>query len=145
MTQDRDDAFHGGAHPSVSLEEHFPCRPQSVIEARRFVDRGLRDVPTECSALAVLLTSELTTNSVVHAHSSFDVIMERFEEKVRITVADSGGGRPTVQKPGSPDGHGWGLRIVDALSVKWGIDRATDDVGKSVWFTLDAVGASPLL
>ena len=88
---------------------------------------------------AVLLVSELVTNSVRHAASSGPELALRLQitnTALRIEVHD---GDPRWPRPGAPaelDESGFGLVLVDALASKWGVcDTAT---GKAVWVELDA-------
>lgn len=83
-----------------------------------------------------LLTSELVTNAVRHAHSTARVAAELLGNRVRVSVTDDGPGAPTPGRP-SPDAEsGRGLELVDALALRWGVVPL--DVGKTVWFEVDA-------
>jgi anti-sigma regulatory factor (Ser/Thr protein kinase) len=86
---------------------------------------------------AVLLTSELVTNAVRHAHlgESDEIRLEVTTEPhaVRVTVIDEGPGfDPDGARPHRDTG-GWGLKLVDALSDRWGTQAAPH----GVWFELD--------
>jgi len=127
-----------GSFDSVSTV--FPSVPPSVASARRFVDAALRrwDVPTDVADVALLLTSELVTNSYRHASADAQVSVLRRPGLIRVEVHDSGGGR--VQRraldPEGPDGRG--LNIVDALASRWG--STTAESGTLVWFELATNG-----
>lgn len=86
---------------------------------------------------ALLLVSELVTNSVVHGSGRpvLDISVE--PEVLRVTVTDGAAGLPHVQRetPLLGDG-GRGLQLVEALSSRWGANRRVPS-GKSVWFELD--------
>jgi anti-anti-sigma factor len=95
------------------------------------------------SEVAVLLTSELVTNAVVHPrHRESDSIGLRISTdtgRARVEVADSGGGfDPTVLKPRKSAIGGHGLRLVDRGAVRWGISRGDRF---RVWFELAGRGA----
>lgn len=117
----------------MTAARSFRCQPEAVPEVRRFVRTLLRDQPPEVSEAAELLTSELATNCIQHAHSDFEVVV-RLGANIRIETHDGGAGLPRLLSPGNEDLTGRGLRIVDAVSEAWGIDRAA--TSKTVWFTL---------
>ncbi|MEU9208119.1 SpoIIE family protein phosphatase [Streptomyces sp. NPDC048415] len=115
---------------------------RSVATARSFVRDtlqgwGFADIIDD----AVVLTSELVTNAVVHAGTSADVLCLRSDEGVRIEVADR---YPEREIPlqaaavnmGSPDREGGrGLQLCAALAGRWGVDYTPTH--KQVWFQLD--------
>ncbi len=50
----------------------------------------------------------------------------------RIQVADEGAPTvPRLRKPGTEDDHGRGLRLVEAASVRWGVQPGP--LGNTVW------------
>ncbi|MCX5061791.1 MULTISPECIES: SpoIIE family protein phosphatase [unclassified Streptomyces] len=115
---------------------------RSVATARSFVRDtlqgwGFADIVDD----AVVLTSELVTNAVVHAGTSADVLCLRSDEGVRIEVADRYPEReiPLQGHPvnmGSPDREGGrGLQLCAALAGRWGVDYTPTQ--KQVWFHLD--------
>jgi anti-sigma regulatory factor (Ser/Thr protein kinase) len=83
---------------------------------------------------AELMTSELATNVLRHAQSSFELTIHVTEDQVRVEVRDSGEGQPTLRSPDPHEHSGRGLRIVQALSDAWGVIPTAS--GKLVWFTL---------
>ncbi|MBA0051903.1 GAF domain-containing protein [Streptomyces sp. AJS327] len=114
---------------------------RSVATARGFVRDtlqgwGLGDVVDD----AVVLTSELVTNAVVHAGTAVEVLCLREEDSVRIEVVDRYPERELpLQDPGqqfaSPDREGGrGLLLCAALATRWGADYTAAD--KRVWFRL---------
>ena len=126
---------------SVIRSELFACDSRSIRAARRFVGEcvqllGLHRVPD-----IQLIVSELATNAVRHARSEFDVLVEKLDgNAVRIEVRDFGGGEPvfaTCAEPVSAEENpvgGRGLKIVDLLTQRWGIEHRPEGAGKSVWF-----------
>ncbi|MDC0772320.1 SpoIIE family protein phosphatase [Streptomyces sp. HD] len=115
---------------------------RSVASARSFVRDtlqgwGFADIVDD----AVVLTSELVTNAVVHAGTSADVLCLRSDDGVRIEVADRYPEReiPLQGSPvnmGSPDREGGrGLQLCAALSGRWGVEYTPTH--KQVWFQLD--------
>ncbi|MFM9373823.1 SpoIIE family protein phosphatase [Streptomyces sp. Da 82-17] len=115
---------------------------RSVAAARTFVRDTLQgwghaDIVDD----AVVLTSELVTNAVVHAGTNADVLCLRSEDSVRIEVADRYPEReiPLQQSThtiGHPDREGGrGLQLCAALAARWGVEYTSTH--KRVWFQLD--------
>ena len=85
-----------------------------------------------------LLVSELVTNCVKHAaigpEESIELSVAIDDSRVRVTVVDHG---PGFEPPDTPTeqaaeaGSGWGLFLVDQMSLSWGVER---DAGAIVWF-----------
>jgi len=113
----------------------FACESESVTAARHFVREALRGQPLESAELAELMTSELATNSVRHAHSKFEITILLGQE-IRVEVRDCGGGDPERLSPSPEDPSGRGLLIVESMAEQWGVRRS--ERGKTVWFTLPA-------
>jgi serine phosphatase RsbU (regulator of sigma subunit) len=96
---------------------------------------------------AMLLTTELATNSVVHAGTDFDVEILATADALTVIVLDFRGGPVstvrfgTTSRPsGELDERGRGLLIVDQLANAWGTLHFAH--GKGVWFRLDRPGAA---
>ncbi|MFI6377084.1 SpoIIE family protein phosphatase [Streptomyces sp. NPDC050546] len=115
---------------------------RSVASARSFVRDtlqgwGFADIVDD----AVVLTSELVTNAVVHAGTSADLLCLRSDDGVRIEVADRYPEREiplqaTAINMGSPDREGGrGLQLCAALAGRWGVEYTPTH--KTVWFQLD--------
>jgi PAS domain S-box-containing protein len=115
---------------------------RSVASARSFVRDtlqgwGFADIVDD----AVVLTSELVTNAVVHAGTSAEVLCLRSDDGVRIEVADRYPEREvplqtTAVDMGSPDREGGrGLQLCAALAGRWGVEYTPTH--KQVWFQLD--------
>ncbi len=111
----------------------FACRPAAVTAARQLVRTTLDGHDAELVDAAELMTSELASNCVRHAQTDFEVRISALEE-VRIEVHDSGSGEPRVLSPSVREPTGRGLRIVDAMSHRWGV--IDQPAGKVVWFTI---------
>ncbi|MFJ4832767.1 SpoIIE family protein phosphatase [Streptomyces sp. NPDC088747] len=115
---------------------------RSVATARSFVRDtlqgwGFADIVDD----AVVLTSELVTNAVVHAGTSADVLCLRSDDGVRIEVADRYPEREiplqaTAINMGNPDSEGGrGLQLCAALAGRWGVEYTPTQ--KQVWFQLE--------
>ena len=132
-------ALMSGARVLASLT--IPGRPRHVSEARSFVGRVL-GAGNPAADAAVLLTSEIVTNAVVHSNSrraggTIVVVVTEIGGGVRVEVADDGSDRSTPVVRGdvyASEGHG--LYLVQALADQWGYIR--DDAGTTVWFWLGA-------
>ncbi|WP_189714839.1 SpoIIE family protein phosphatase [Streptomyces phaeofaciens] len=120
----------------------FEPAGRSVATARSFVRDtlqgwGFADIVDD----AVVLTSELVTNAVVHAGTHADVLCLRADDGVRIEVADRYPEReiPLQGSPatmGSPDREGGrGLQLCAAIATRWGVEYTPTH--KQVWFQLD--------
>ena len=94
---------------------------------------------------AVLLVSELVTNTVRHAHTGGSALELRLETAgpwLRIEVHDADPNWPEPRTPDRLDGSGFGFVLIEALADKWGVRDAT--IGKAVWVELDTrPGADP--
>jgi anti-sigma regulatory factor (Ser/Thr protein kinase) len=120
-----------------------PGRPEQVAVAREFVAEMLgRDHPL--ADTAVLLTSELVTNSLRHSASSRDggsVTVALTHPVVdsgllRVEVADDGArGLPTRRTAGPEDESGYGLQLVDVLATRWGYCRESGGA-TTTWFEI---------
>ena len=119
----------------------FPHEPESVPAARRFATGVLRDVSTDTLEAVELMVSELATNCIRHTDSGFDLTITRAGGDIRVEATDGAGGRPEMRSPKPTDPSGRGLKIVDMLSAKWGVQQRTS-VGKTVWFTVPDTAAA---
>ena len=138
----------------------YAPEPAAAAQARRFVRETLRSwgVPgpaPQASSLvddAVLLTSELVTNAVVHAGTQVMLTCRMGNKAVEIAVRDRHPARSLTssrQPPGDLGERtsGRGLMLPSALATSWGVTYAR--TAKSVWFRIgfadypaDAVQAS---
>ena len=88
---------------------------------------------------AVLLISELVTNAVKYGpeHGEIRIIVDEDESSTRFTVHDPGAGPLPVMRPLERlphEGGGHGLRLVEMVSDRWGVERGST----RVWFELDS-------
>ena len=112
----------------------LPAIPASVRTARRFVAEHVAGFSAPVAANAVLLTSEIATNCVVHGRTDFVVRVVVDERGVRVEVADDDPGLPCIDQQ---EGRR-GLRIVQQVAAAWGVERRPDADGKVVWFEVRA-------
>ncbi|WP_231332281.1 SpoIIE family protein phosphatase [Actinomadura graeca] len=118
----------------------FPSAAAAVADARRFVRKVLADWGMEEAADdAVLATSELATNAIAYAGTSFEVTCRLEDGEIKVEVRDR---HPTrgIEMPGVTASSGRGLPSIARLASSWGVsyDRRT----KGVWFTLPRPGAA---
>ncbi len=113
----------------------FPAEPAQVRRARAALAALLGDSPL--AGDAILVASELVTNSVRHSASrdggEFTVRAEVGDGHLRIEVEDAGG--PWRGGP-RDDGRPHGFDVVDAIAGpgNWGIDG--DARGRTAWARL---------
>jgi DNA-binding NarL/FixJ family response regulator len=111
------------------------AQPQSAASARRFVDETLhRWQCDELFDVVGLLTSELVTNAILHAHSEIELNVSMTPDTIRIDVVDHSSAMPSPRTAAEEDTSGRGLGLVEALATSWGVDERPG--GKSVWFEL---------
>lgn len=121
----------------------LPMRAESAGVARHRVRETLRlfDADPDMIDDAVLLTSEVVTNGLVHAGpcgSGLELLLTRAGDRLLVEVHDPSHAIPSLVGP--PDAlseSGRGLRIVDELAADRGAKLAGRD-GKVVWFELVA-------
>lgn len=104
-------------------------------QARRFVRRSLSDWGlSELSERVLLVLSEVITNAVIHGYGRVSLTLSTTDDRVRVTVADDGGGVPVIRRPDPEHGiaGGWGLHLVDTLADDWGTE--TRNHRTTVWF-----------
>ena len=118
--------------PAASSD--FGSDLDQVGAARRFVVGVVSGWGIETDAVA-LVASELASNAVQHGRSRFTVTLRDDGGRVRVEVTDFGAGvpAPVAAAPGAVRGRG--LRIVEALSIAWGVCR-NEGTGKTVWAEL---------
>jgi anti-anti-sigma factor len=138
-----EDVREAGFDERVELElERDPLSPgRARAEVRELLAERLS---ADELARAVLLTSELVTNAVVHPRQMPDaqigVRITVHSRGIRVEVEDAGEGfeLPLSVIPGEQGGRG--LFLVDSCASKWGALRAATERGPrfQVWFELDA-------
>ncbi len=115
----------------------FPASTASIAAARAAVADELTATAFADRVDDVrLLISELVTNAVVHASSTFAVTCCWHTGLLRVEVADHSADAPVVQPLTLTEANGRGLFIVQAIAARWGV-LPRDDGGKTVWFELD--------
>jgi anti-sigma regulatory factor (Ser/Thr protein kinase) len=114
----------------MEFERAFSADAANVPRARSFVADVLASTPVDVQ-VARLLTSELVTNAVLHTQSGFRVRVRSGPDIVRVEVVNDEPELLLAMREPSEDG-GRGLRLVQELSVEWGVESTRDE--KIVWF-----------
>jgi serine phosphatase RsbU (regulator of sigma subunit)/anti-sigma regulatory factor (Ser/Thr protein kinase) len=133
---------------SVAAATYEP-EPDAVAAARRFVRDTLAswELPggDDLLADAELLTSELVTNAVIHAHTRVQVTCRTDGPEVEVSVLDR---QPTHPIHANQDREadasratGRGLLLTAAMSSSWGVTYGP--AAKTVWFRLPAPRPAP--
>jgi anti-sigma regulatory factor (Ser/Thr protein kinase) len=139
-----------GSSPAPPVIRVLPGVPESATAARRMTRQLLGDRHPAVDT-AMLLVSELVTNSVTHSRSgrpggTVTVAVCGGLTSVLIQVRDDGGTsepRLTAAQARAERGagtgaagpeHGYGLLLVDALAETWGSITTTD--GRVTWCRL---------
>jgi anti-sigma regulatory factor (Ser/Thr protein kinase) len=105
-------------------------------QARAFVASFLRAWGlADLVERAELLTSEVVTNAIVHAHSPVRLVVEAHSSSVVVEVKDSAQTQVVAEGEEVAEAdRGRGMVLVDALSDRWGWWK--EEGGKVVWFAL---------
>ena len=123
---------------AVEKRAHFQPELASPAAARAFVRSELEQqaVPEPPLETAVLLTSELVSNALLHARTEVDLLLVMAASGVRVEVHDGNARRPGPSASPAPldSTTGRGLLMVEALAGRWGVDGSGE--GKTVWFEL---------
>ena len=129
---------------SADLEQaqiELPAELISGRKARLFVSDRLSEWRLDgLMDTALLLTTELVTNAVIHAGTAVRLTVRRGGDHLRVEVADTGGGSLHLREPGVEATTGRGLQLMEALSAAWG--TSAYEAGKLVWFELQS-GSQP--
>ena len=128
---------HIGPNDMTSNTHDLSCHTGAPSAARRWTADCLRahlgDRPAVPNLIedAVLCVSELVTNAVHAGCTSLRVELSFKDDGVRVGVVDDAPGRPALRSAGASERSGRGLRLVEAVSRRWGVDVV--ERGKLVW------------
>ncbi len=116
----------------------LPPEPASARLCRLFLVQTLESWGADSFADdAVLLSSELVTNAVLHAGTPIQVRVTLDGGHLRVEVHDGSPRLPAVRHYSLLSGTGRGLAMVAEMAAAWAIEPTGH--GKAVWFEL--VGA----
>ncbi|HET8681763.1 MAG TPA: SpoIIE family protein phosphatase [Micromonosporaceae bacterium] len=140
-----------GAPPRQHIRRtRLPADRRTPAKARALMRSVLAEAHlTELLDEALLLTTELTTNVVMHAGTDLDIEMVTDDSGLTVTVSDHHAGiidTETVRSQALPSQlaeRGRGLLLVDHFASAWGTSHHPK--GKGVWFRLDRPGLPSLV
>ena len=125
----------------LPADRRTPAAARAVVRSV-LTEAGLTDLLDE----TLLLTTELSTNGVLHAGTDIDLEIVANATGVKVVVLDEAPG--PLDRPTQPIEHdalaerGRGLLLVDHFATSWGTTHHPK--GKAVWFRLDrAAEADP--
>jgi anti-sigma regulatory factor (Ser/Thr protein kinase) len=129
----------------VGRSEHVTPAPVRVslpadhiapARARAIAAPLLADLPPDRAKDVELLISELVTIAVAHSTSPPDQpIVLRISERggaIRAEVEDAGEGFNGWRTSADDAARGWGLRLLDRMADRWGVERG--DGRTLAWF-----------
>ena len=130
------------------IELELPSDPSAPARARAEVRESIRATCAELDlSTALLLTSELVTNAVIHPRAedtpSIGLRIFKYDDRIRIEVSDRGAGFDPANPPATDDPTGGrGLLVVDHGASRWGTAPRGfgEDERFTAWFELETLG-----
>ena len=109
----------------------MPAMADSVLVARQQVTAFLSNEGSIDLEHAIAVTSELVANSVVHAATELQVVLERWQYMVKVVVEDFDNQSPIMRSLDVAVDSGRGMHIVDEYADLWGYELTEN--GKRIW------------
>ena len=108
----------------------IPRESDCAARGRRWIEQQAEGQLSESTLNNVkLVATELLNNAYLHGRGRIELLLERRGDRVRVEVIDDGQGAAVkIKKNSSADRSGWGLRIVDRLSMSWGAYEGTTHI-----------------
>src|SRR3954468_20494665 len=138
----------GGSAGALVRRARLPNDRRTPAAARALVRSVLEEAGLDVLLNeALLLTTELSTNAVVHANTELDIEVRADSGGLTVTVTDFAPGpveqlaigpRNEQSDIGEVAERGRGLLLVDHFASRWG--TVHEGVGKGVWFRLEGKG-----
>ncbi|MDT4996179.1 MAG: hypothetical protein QOD45_247 [Pseudonocardiales bacterium] len=118
------------------IQLELPPSRESPALARTAVADGCQrwGLTAEMTETALLATSELVTNAVLHAGTPLVLVAEYDQHDLTIAVGDGDDSFPEKRAPSEDREDGRGVAIVEQLGATWGIQRTI--LGKTVWVSI---------
>lgn len=116
-------------------ERELPVSPEAPALARQFLRSST--CPMHNSHVlddAVLLVSELVTNSVLHGGPPVVVAVDCDGTALQVRVRDGSAQLPVRREADLSAENGRGMALLQDISAEWGVDPQPD--GKHVWFVI---------
>ena len=113
--------------PIVAVTAGIRRRLRGLLALWKVADETVEDT--------LLVVEELVANVIDHARTPFRLVVQLGRSEVQVRIHDGSTHPPQLAAvSGPPSIRGRGLRLVQALSARWGWDK--DDDGKTVWATI---------
>jgi anti-sigma regulatory factor (Ser/Thr protein kinase) len=109
----------------------MPAMADSVLFARQQVTDFLSDESSIDLDHAIAVTSELVANSVIHAATELQVVLERWQYMVKVVVEDFDDHLPVMRSLDVAVDSGRGMHIIDEFADLWGYELTEN--GKRIW------------
>ncbi|MEU4558085.1 SpoIIE family protein phosphatase [Actinoplanes sp. NPDC023936] len=122
---------------SRSATMQVAAEPTGPSRVRQWMSTRLREwqVPEAVIGAAILCTSELTTNALLHAGTPAQVHIDLNAERLLVSVADTGTRGSVIRaRADTMASRGRGLGLIEELSDSWGTDPTVR--GSTVWFEM---------
>ena len=124
-------AIYFGDFLSTIAAFTMPAMADSVLVARQQVTAFLSNEGSIDLEHALAVTSELVANSVVHAATELQVVLERWQYMVKVVVEDFDNHLPVMRSLDVSVDSGRGMHIVDEYADLWGYELTEN--GKRIW------------
>jgi anti-sigma regulatory factor (Ser/Thr protein kinase) len=113
----------------------LPRRLEAGAVARRFLDTRFGDlISDQAFGRATTVVSELVNNAVIHGKGRITLTAALVGGALRVEVTDQGTGKTPAIREQEPDAvGGWGLRLVEDLTLSWGAFEGSTHV----WALID--------
>ena len=131
---------------TARAEVLLPMQRTAPAQAREFARRsGCTDHALEVLDDALLLISELVTNSVLHGGPPIVLAIDCDGGGLHVRVRDGAPAAPVPRVAGADAENGRGMSLVELISDTWGVAPVADQhgLGKEVWFELRLQGGRP--
>lgn len=121
----------------------LPMSSTSPSAAREFAKQsGCQEHALDMLDDALLLISELVTNSVLHGGPPIVLAVDCDGDGLHVRVRDGSPAMPQGRPADDGAENGRGLTLVELLTDTWGVEPVADEhgTGKQVWFELRRTG-----
>jgi len=114
----------------------LPPDPRSVGAARVFIQThcAAAQLPNDTCDMAVLLTSEVVTNALLHGRSQVRLAVRIDQTGLTVQAGDDNSQHPQTTTTDLGALGGRGLSILASLATCWGVHD--EPFGKIVWFRI---------
>ena len=113
----------------------LPLTPTAALQARHEIRAQLVSwYLAEHADTVELIVTELVTNAMQHGEprGTVAVALAADAQRIRVSVIDASALRPVARQVEADETSGRGMRIVEALADRWGVDDLAGG-RKEVW------------